>query len=468
MIRGATALVALAGCDAVFGLDREIDAAGPPVVISGRITQRFLHGNTGLVLVAETVPLIQTEAPTVRSGGKAIDVGWSASEGIFTFEAPSGEPYQLLYGGSEYQLTAPTVMIDRLIPGRPDAIAPAANTVLHAMPTSPLPQGANVYVMSTGTFSVTKPNTVDGSNFTLNWWNADFRGIPSLLSAAAHDEAYLVTFINDAGGYEVLDSYVPLSATLAQGTTTTVPGPVTPVARAQCVTVDPAMITDELARVRALFPAMQFGEPSWTLFNAARPELGLSVAYTLASDHTLDGFMKDVHYGLPFPSFGPVMSYTASSWMKGTGEADQAALSIYYQPLEVRTTCGVQPTPTGVTLALRPKLAGVAITEDVTIGLPGSGDPVLTWEETPGSIAATSYRIALYELVAGQLVERRSILTATPRAVIASELLAVGSTYILDIVTGNGLPDFANGVVNRQVLPYGAGIVRTARFKVSR
>ncbi|MBL9018603.1 MAG: hypothetical protein JNL83_30735 [Myxococcales bacterium] len=470
MTRAAVALplVALAGCDAVFGLDRDRarDAMGAPVVVSGRITQKYLHGDPGLVLVAETVPLAQSEAPTAVVGGKPAELGWSASEGIFTFTANEGEPYRLLYANTEYQLTAPTLMIDRVIPGRPDAIAPQPGTVLRMTPTSPLPAGANVFVMSTGIFSVTKPNTVSPSELSLAWDSAAFRGTPSLLDAAKHDAAYLVTFADDAAGYEVMTSYVRLSVTLAQGQTTTVSGPVSPVLRDRCVTVDPAPVESELERVHAAFPALRNGEASWTLFQAARPELGVPVAYTVASDRALLG-AADVQYGVPFPSFGPVMTYTAQAWSSG-GALDPTAYVTYLQQLDTSGPCRVQPPPTGVAIPTGPRLAGVAIAEDVTIGVPASEDAVLTWKETPGSLPSTSYRVSVFEIDGAAATLKRDIRTAAPRAVIASELLHDGGRYRLEIVAGNGLPGFAAGEVTRQHSSYGAGILRTGVFEVSR
>src|SRR5207247_1616737 len=106
---------------------------------------------------------------------------------------------------------------------------------------------------------------------------------------------------------------------------------------------------------------------------------------------------------VPLPSFGPLMSYTA----KAFGPGDQMATSIYFQPLTPRTTCAVEPMPMGIALASRPKLEGVAITDNVTIGLRADDDAVLTWENTPGTIAPTSYQIVLYEIVNNVQMERR-------------------------------------------------------------
>ena len=467
-MKRAALLIALCGCDVVFGLDRAPPDAPPDVVVSGRITRRYLHGEAGLGLVTELAPLVQAEAPTVRYAGQDVPIGWSASEGLFTFEVPGSGPYQLLYDGIEYQLAAQSVKIDTLIPGRKDAIAPAGSTVLRITPTTALPLNANVFVLTTGIFSVSKANTVSTSEFTLNWPNAGFFGTKGLLEAAKFDEAYLTVYAHDTRGYEVLDTIVPVSVTLAQGTVTTAPGPVMPLARDHCVQVDPDPINAELSRLQRVYPQFSPAGASWTLYMAARPELGLSAPYTVAlQDVTAVDALVDVQYRVPLPSYGPLMTYAARV-DRSVDNVKLDATVVYYQLIEARSTCVQQPTAVGIALPKNPVLAGVALLDSVTIGMPAATDAELTWDDAAGTIAPTAYRVRLSDLSTGTERLVRTIYTAERRAVIDGKLLEGDGRYVIEIAATTGRDTFAAGELTLEAFPAAAGIVRTPPFKISK
>jgi hypothetical protein len=463
-VRLALVLLVLTGCDQVWGLERgPADASGAARVVSGRIVRRFMSNDASLQPVVETVPYMNADAPTVTFHGEDIPVGWSAVEGIFTFTVPGQTAYQLMFDGAEYQLTADTVALDTIIPGHANAQDPDPATVLKLLSTPPLVDQANVYVITTGVFSVTKPVTVTSGEYQMSWAAAGFRGQPGRLDAAANDRGWLVQFENVAGGYERMTQVMPFTTTLAMPGEHTVSGTPSALAPASCATIDAPLVA-EAARLVAMHPGFVAGARSWSMFTAPRPEYGLSALFTLVlSGPTL---AAEVHYGNPFAGHSTLLAYATSA--QSPSPTGGSATTYSFDLIADSATCAPHVLPIGVTVPQRPVFARVPLVDDVTVGI-AAGDPLeLTWDDSAGALPSTGYDVRLIDASRTKPVVLRSIYTAERRAVIDPALLENGVTYRFSIVGTTHQPDRVTGDFTKRIYPYAMAELVTGTFTVSR
>jgi len=465
----AAALVALAACDQVFGLDRgTIDAPidGAPITVSGRLTRTYLHNDiTGAPATTSVIP----DQPIARVGGVDVPLVWNGGDGTFSFTGDEGGAWTIRSGATEWFSRARDLELVDLVYGRPDLVRPTANTNLSYEVVSPA-VSTLVNVHTTGVWSASTAVPASATRFLLDWTTAGYQGEQGLVDAARHDDLYFIWFalLGTGANTHLVASHAKRTRfTQVPGTTSSLAEALTPVNRNQCVHVEAAFEATR-AKVSEVYPGGTSSVAAWVLHAVPRPDLGFTAALPIATANMTGEVDTDVVFGDPFIGLEHVLSLTGATTRIVDGRSIVSAYSHYLRP-QIQATCagtdnafvGEPPMP------IRPRLSGVLLVDGVTVGLAPDERPILSWE-LHGLAIADAYKVIVHEVTpAGALREVSRYLTTEPRIEIGLDDLHGGSTYEVHIRARTGVPRAAIGDFTQQTYPFTQGVYR-AVFSVSR
>ena len=482
MIRAWLLVVALAGCDRVFGLSAG-DAPGANAVI-GSYDLRRLVGDpaTGAPIVQhDIVPNTMLQITATLDDGTPADVHYDDTTGTFSFElARPGQAYRIrrvLDGGpEEFQLASPTLHLADNRAGRADAAGVTVPTPVTFDPGITVPSDFEVY--TTGVFGIAAVG-VAPEPFQIDWNALQPNNQHLLLTDASKgDRVYVVRLAQSASTppYAAATSFFSAAATIANGVSETVNGTLATTSPI-CATIT-ANRGDEDARLLAQLPAPETYSPyggDWTMSAVAAPDLGPVFPLTIASQvesGTASNVTMPATFIDPFPG---------TTVMASTGVAHTRAISIagalatpepvgvqFFVPVSSTADCAanavVASAPLGfVTLAT---IAGATVDTDGA-SVPIAGDATVAWttDEPVDSTTVTLEEVAAMD---GQTIVQGVAQYVTPanQVVIAGANLVSGRSYILRFDAQIGVPNATDGDYATMAYPFGNSTTWSRVFQV--
>jgi hypothetical protein len=489
---GLVVIVALAGCDAVFGLtpltppppDAPTDAVDPLKVVGRYHVQHTINqADFTPALVDDAFPSSQMTAICVLDDGSMPAVAYH-DDGTFSFPlAAAGQSYRLTFdtplGATEYQSASNHLELVNRFPGR---LFPTPVTLPTSIHVNLGPAPGTIYMTSTGVWTDTYSGYSDTATFDFDWQTANPPSWRGLLRADLYDRLYVVDHANygtAAMAYSAISGYGAYSITQTDGTAATISTP--PVA-----TLMHDRCTHLLALRGELFNRLQaaqpgFGTPAdvWAILAVPALELdnngGLAVAVGGETTPTPTDLDVSVTYVDPFVGTRVVAAIDVNIRRNIQLPGTASPYTVYGGGRTLQkiptTTCTtrviVQST---VGIAALPTLAGTQLdTDNKSITLAAS-DPVVTW--TLAVDGPVDYATVLvFEVVnnagATDLLLQRRVVTAERSAVFARSLFVSGHTYLIMIQDTLGAPNAAAGDFYTASYPHAGMQTVSYTFKVN-
>lgn len=470
----AIALVLLAACDRVYGLDGRADAfveidAGPEIQVTGTFTRMAITTSPDRDPVAQPLASTEEDRPIVTSFGKDIAVAWNPVDGTFSFAAPT--PYEVRVGTRGWQSSSSSLVLDDVQVGRPSApiatsVELVATTVAPPLPTS------RFQLMSTGVWT-RQALAPTNATFPIDWLKGSFYADPPrLVDTTAGDLLLLATYAQTSNpGEEVLAQFATADLVMTNGSQSVTfqnPQDVQPIG---CTRV--AQTSDaDLERLRGVYPSFTSSSAGgWEIDATPLPEqFGFRVPLSLASRFTVEGDTeeRDVVYGNLFGGHSIVLGQVSSVFRELEGGTPAFANITHQQPITPTNPCTrVEAGGAMVALPVDWKLAGVPLaTDGLTIATPDRAFADVTWTNV-GDVA-DAYHVELLVVPTGaedlQLV--RAVTATEPRVRFPTSLFEPDARYIFRIITRTGMPAAASGDFT-QILPTAwFGSAYTSTFQV--
>jgi hypothetical protein len=472
-MRRAILLLALSGCDALFGIDHVAlapdaapDAPAPRVTVTGHADRAYLHDSATHEPILEPVPYTTSPITVRLADGTMAPVDWTEASASFTFEVGEGETYAaILLNAVEYHSTARSVSLRQVVLGRTDQVAPQAGAALDLMYA---PQSATdpIAISTTGIWSHT--GVLGGGTSTrIVWSNASWNQSPAVPSAAAHDSVYLLEYAGDPqttpvqthiAKYARLDVEQPPNSSVALSAAMQTPP-------SDCV--QPAWtIGSELAELAGRYGAAGFGSPAGgvQVLSVPRADEGLYVSYPLSFLQSTTNGSATMPYGNPFIGHD-AMVLSNAFLSRSTNGTMLSANVVHWDKLATDGGCpahaNTDDTPPFVMLP--PRLAGVAIEDGVRIGIPKDARYVeLSWDLDPSTPTFTQIGLSTETNVI------RSFGTVDRRIRIDPAILDNNVRYYLSFVVTTAYRNAASGDFVTIGYPYTSTIVMTGFFTVSK
>ncbi|MBV8759700.1 MAG: hypothetical protein JO257_20595 [Deltaproteobacteria bacterium] len=478
-------LLALCGCDSLFGLDHVPPAAdaAPPVIDSAARTVSCVYSETIASVAADGTPRLVMQPPPLNFAHAAIgDMQIPiAADGTFQFMARSGQPYELLVqsGGETayFDRGADTCHLVAYFNHRPGALPVTSTTPLRFDITG-MPQANTVVrITSTGQRTFLAPVFSGTNSWSLDWASAlDLDGSPAgLIDASAGDRLYWVAMPISTDYYAITQA-AQASVTMTNGSATIVAA--TPAALPlRCVHVQSGEGT--LATMMQAMAPRGPGTPqsSWAITSISSPAAGIHESQPLAlttrpdvADHNVT-----VSYGNPYPGesdafqVGVALAYKLSL---GTGAATTIYSSVStYDLIHTDASCSTTVTPQlpPVAFPMAPSLAGVALAADNQSFALDRSQPV----PVHVSIDESTELIAFLDEVTVEagLTKVGPVATFFPLGgdfAIDPSLLAVGHTYLFVLQARRGFPNALQFDYGTIAYPMAYAAFPTTSFTITR
>jgi hypothetical protein len=445
--RGAL-LVALAGCNQIFGLDETVPSQDRGMV-TGVYKLRWAENDlAGAATVRDGV-----HAPGELTAEVELDDGTRRDvtirgDGTFSFPtATPGQAYSLSvrsgYGHNTFQLDATDlVLVDRIAARRDRQLVPPNTELVYEVADRPLPTlTGREEIMTTGIW--TRAQVTNDIPIRYSWGSAVAQSQPlGLLDGARNDDAYYV-FIDRATTYNRIMSAARARATLVGGQSTTVMGTAMNVAPTLCTRIDVGS-RQERDRLYGLFSNASSALALWTIHATPSAELGftatLPLAFSLSSDDAAD-VTASIDYGNPFPGGARILDLAL---VVTRSEGDFSAVTVHVPvAADCATTTTIAPGVVAVPTAI--EIAGSVLGKKDQFVTIDRGAPVpMTWQVSADGTHQDAV-VKLFELVDTVGVLKQTIYTAGTQALLDPRNLEMGRKYFVHVQLRSGIPGAANG-----------------------
>jgi hypothetical protein len=434
VVRGLVVLLALTGCDALFGVDH---VTFDERRVTGTWTRQYVRNNENHIPVIDVRPYAATDAtPEAHTiDGTPVEIEWDFATGSFSFPMREGERYRvsLRYAfdfTQELQSTADHLEIVDSFFGRPEPTLAGPTTSLTGTIT---PTAASTRIVTTGIWTET---TVDvAGSYSIPWQ----RG---LLDSREHDRVYAVRFAARGDAY-VITAIGTGDIDMVDGVNT-LDIPVAPIEPPWCVNVT-LQRKQELARITALVPDMiDKDQTAWAIYADPKSDLRPGFLPTLATPTTAAEQVM-VKYSTPYAGFETRidMGVQREIAIASPVAMKRFAGSTNFVAIRDTVTCESYSIPAGlVGFPYAPMIDGVLlVTDGQTIAI--GNEPVeLTWSL---DLPVDELRVALYDVTTGTRVGRAQFVTTQPHVTIAPSFFENGHIYSLQFSGHIGIPNASTG-----------------------
>jgi hypothetical protein len=475
--RIAASVLALAGCDRVFGLDPitpSIDAPPLPKIVTGRVVERYASNNASF----QPIVMDRVFAPGTIALSATLDDGTLAAvdyqpDGTFQFPLNTrGQRYRFVATAdgntAELQLTSPQLNLAFLVAGRPNARPIGPTNLVFSFP-GPVASYTGAFITTTGQWSQSYTGQF-GPTVTYPWMEAqESGGVPlGLLDASAFDRAYViqlyVDFATPGGGpnYEAINAASATSISQEIGVNSVL-NPPAATTFDTCVHMQTKNATEYARLTAALLPRTYLAYSDWLVFWVPdADQLGTTGGQLLAAS-TLTGAPPDLDIApsmaVPYPGGNLIAFDGAFAIFNVVAPGATNALQLYnggrrYQ----KATPGAGGTCAGSTVSDLTGTVGIADTPllngtrldalNQLIPIDHAHPATVTWSIAgQGPVDMTS--VVLFELVAingdSVMVNLQSVQVVDQVAQLDSSLLVPGHMYVVSVTTSLGRPDAASG-----------------------
>ncbi len=510
-MRLAVAVLALAGCSRVLGLDDIPIDQGALTVYGTLTTRRVLNSQTRLPYLADDAPLKQAPANMfVELDDQSRRILTWNGDGTFSFDREQlTQAYRLVFPGSfteptvEYQLTgAQLAILDREW-GRAASertTAMAGTSVQYSFATPPAPGvTGTLFLDSSGLWTETPilGSVPTNESFTLVWASAfavpEAQPVALLDAEIQYDRLYYVLYEPASATTSTLARYRFDDVSLKDGTTTQIVNqPVYTVQADTCVQVQ-APRSVEIGHITAAgYVAQTPATAMWRLLALPVLAMGPDVSFPLAYDPGTSDFLpKPIDFGTPFTGYDLLLELTASAAhpVLAPGAMVPAVLAFgsdqYVEPQAVAASVGdaecAMQTPSkfpGIQLPTAPLLDGFPLDRDQPIQLDRTRLAKLTWTTTQTGALPEMYRADLFEVAADATLTTQLRPHATwyttnhtpdgaPQVLVDPALLEAGKSYVIEISDIVGQPGAAGGDLSLLHYPYAIGYSYTGVLEVT-
>jgi hypothetical protein len=486
MKRSWIALLAIAGCDRVLGLDE--------VKTDPDATSVFVHGVSRAV-INDLNHLPTTfdspfSATTISKTFAILEDGTSTAAhvdeknpdpGRFYFNRNDVDaPYRLVVPSTtadpapiEYQLAANDLeLLDRSwgrssLQQPPAEQTPSPGSLLqYTISGTPMNLSANAaaLVESTGlwTETIVATGSASATPPALDWSTAESLYGPVYLldgSTTIRDRAYYTLHDYVGTPYRFILGYRFDDVVMRNGMTTTATGPYFPLPRDTCVHVDAQL----LKAVTDVHDAgLGTAVASWKIeavpITSMGPELNFVIAEGTAA-------MQDVQFGSPFAGYGIVLAMEATvphpilAPGASVPELRYSGSTHWIQPATTSVSGSTCPPTTPVvavaSVPIAPMFDGAAIDSDRALSVDRNRAHELSWSLPIGHPRPELFRAEVFAVsdIAGKTFVGRVVTLVTPNVnlegnpsiQIDPKYLQVGGTYVIEVIDQIGYPQVANG-----------------------
>jgi hypothetical protein len=468
MRRMLLCVLALAGCDTLFGLKDVHPAADSgddkKNTVVGHYTQHWYdfdpHGAI-VPIVRELPPGDITNATVMLADGTTTDVMFDDTQ--FTFTTPvANEPYTLNLtiplGVRTWVLSSDAPeLLERYIAPPNHVAAPAGTIVQLDVPNRQFI--SNESVVTLGSYSI--------KNGSLgNPIDIDLSAVDSTtdvqIGELTNASMYYVssTSSSTTPSYDRITNYSKVAGVTTPGMTTVTAGALTAPLNTSCVVVDIDADTELARNEQAVGTSLGFKQ--WDIvaspsFDTAviAPTLPLASANYPSGRLTQNVSYTNI-YGLANVSVY-LLTYASANSSTSTTEIAVPA------PSDCMTDT---PVPVGKTLLpINVSVGGIAIATDKQIvGLPNDDTVTIAWQGQSGE--ADGYIVFIDQVVAGGVQNVEQITTTTQTASIPKSIFASG-TYQIRVAAVLGFPNAAIGdFVTVATDVVGVGVLQTPTFVI--
>lgn len=447
MIR-CTWLLALAGCNQLFGLEETVPAQDRGLV-TGVYKVRWAENDaSGASTIRDGV-----YAPGELTGDVELDDGTRRDvtvrgDGTFSFSTASeGQAYSLtfrsVHGRTTYQLAAPDlVLVDRVAARRDRQLVPPSTELVYQVTNRPLATlTSREEIMTTGIW--TREQVTNDIPIRYDWGSVVAQSAPlGLLDGSKNDDAYY-TFIDRTTTYNRIVSTARARATLTGGQSTTLTAAAAPLAPTLCTEIA-IQSRQERDRLFALSPNTSSALALWAIHATPSAELGftatLPLAFSLGSVDDAD-ITDTIDYGNPFPGGARILELGVVATRP---EGDFTSVTVHV-PVEADCTtttiipAGMVAVPTSLALA-----HSALVTKDQFVAIDRSAPVAVTWETSETGVADDAV-VTLFEVVDTVGVVVQTIFTSGTRALFDPADLEMGRKYYVHVRLQSGVTGGAVG-----------------------
>jgi hypothetical protein len=438
------ALLVLAGCDQLWGLqhlpDAAIDAApGLPATVHGTYALHYVENAPSGDAKTVTAPFAPSDVhATVTVDGTVVAVPVDAT-GAFEFDvAHAGERYSIAfttpYTAVDYQLTALQLALVEGLSGSPTRTPAPPGTTFSLTVNSRQGEFSEEW----GTLGMFSRTAIIPAGSAIGGpWPA----LP-LLDQMQGDRIYYLGFTDtsDLGLHPYTRAdYAGLSPPISvQGG---VANPLSVIAKAitpsSCVDLT-AQFATEVGRLDPALPNVGGG---WII--AAVPDLQLAQVVEFPVAYAFENVVADITtsptYGNPFPY--PLAAQLNAR--RDDGAAISASQTIV--PLVAGCPTSIAIPAAAVAVPAQVALDAVAITAQTTALTIDRTNPVtVSWTRSADG-DVSYYVVKVYESVNAALVEQHQVKTTSTSALVAPDVFVAGHSYAISVSAVIGYPDAASG-----------------------
>jgi hypothetical protein len=467
----AAALLTLAGCSQIFGLDspdQAVDAALPTV--SGRLYVRYPHHNSTFQVIVDEAELPLARVDVVLSDGRTSQVAVDAT-GHFSFHTSfDGERYALriqspLYPTLELQHDARSIDLVQIRTVRPDAPLAQAGTQITYTTNETYPASSFLDIVSTGQW-MSGYTSSSASPYKFDWTQAAaYRDEPTLVSSRAFDRMFVVVMAREPNGGVRADRYRVDDVDMADGANTTISGSTLPVDRNRCVRLELPLATEAARQASAAYTGQALG--GWSLYSYPSTDLGVTTGAMIASDGSdaSADVAVDHLYGNPFGGQPVVRMYVVRlrpiTMPNGTSYLTFGSTYLVPAQLDCQQRTTVVPD---VALPSNIMLDGTPLDVDFQkVVVDRNRRLELTWTRRGNGRSHRTY-VALFEATDGlPSREVANWITTNGGVRIDPAVLVTGTSYLFSIREQLGYPNAASGDMT-PAMPYAEGFMYSNPF----
>jgi hypothetical protein len=462
-------LVALTGCNWVFGLDETVPADDEGLVNGTYHVHWGENIASGEPVVRDGVYAAdELVGEVVLDDGTRRDVT-IRGDGTFSFPtARAGQAYSLTFrspaGRTTYQLAATNLALVDRVAGRRDRELVRPGTVLE-VDVANRPPSTLTYreeIMTTGVW--TRTQVSDQMPIRYDFATAVPATAPvGLIDGARSDDAYYIYF-DRAGTYSRVVASARARGTLVNGQGGTLTATAAPLAADLCTQLA-LPSKQERDRLFGLLGNATSSLAVWAIAAAPAPELAsiaqLPVAYAAGSVDDAD-VSSMVMYGNPFIGGVRVVQFGV---VANTPEGDFASV-VAHVPVQADCTtptaidAGVVAVPSALALTgTQIRMKGQFVTID------RSAPVYVSWLSSSGHADDTI--VTLYEVVDTVGVLGQAIVTTGGHVTIDSADLEMGHTYFIIIQHRDGIPGAGSGDYSTVADAPAVGVYQSPTFTIA-
>lgn len=447
MIRCAC-LLALVGCNQLFGLEETVPAQDRGVV-TGVYKVRWAENDaSGAATIRDGVyALGELTGEVELDDGSRRDVT-VRGDGTFSFPtATEGQAYSLtfrsVHGRTTIQLDAPTlVLVDRVAARRDRQLVPPSTELVYDVTNRPpATLTCREEIMTTGIW--TRQQVTNDTPIRYDWGSVAAQSPPlGLLDGTKNDDAYYA-FIDRTTTYNRIVASARARSTLSGGQSTTLTAAATLLAPALCTKIA-VQSRQERDRLFALTPNASSALALWAIHATPSAELGftatLPLAFSLGSVDDAD-IADTIDYGNPFPGGARILELGVIATRP---EGDFTSVTVHI-PVEADCTttttipAGMVAVPTSLAIA-----DSALVTKDQFVTIDRGAPVEVTWQTSETGVADDAI-VTLFEVIDTVGVVQHTIYTAGSRALLDPADLEMGRKYYVNVRLRSGVPGGAAG-----------------------